>query len=217
MEKVSIISNLLANNNQQRKVKMENSEKLTEKKDLKFYWTMFTAVLSVCLFTFGGGLVIVPLLRKKFVEGLGWFEDDEMMDLVAIAQSTPGPVAINCSTLIGYRLAGIKGALLAVFAAVLPPLVIITIISIAYEAFSENTIVRMALRAMQAGIAAVIADVAFGMGQNVVKPKKILPIVIMVAAFIAAFFLSINVAYIIIACGLIGLFATLFNQRRARA
>jgi len=196
---------------------MENSEKLTEKRDLKFYWTLFTAVLSVCLFTFGGGLVIVPLLRKKFVEGLGWLEDDEMMDLVAIAQSTPGPVAINCSTLIGYRLAGIKGALIAVFAAVLPPLVIITIISIAYEAFSENPIVRMALRAMQAGIAAVIADVAFGMGQNVVKPKKILPIIIMAAAFIAAFFLRINVAYIIIACGLIGLFATLFNQRRARA
>jgi len=192
-------------------------EKATEKKDLKFYWTMFTAVLSVCLFTFGGGLVIVPLLRKKFVEGLGWFEDEEMMDLVAIAQSTPGPIAINCSTLIGYRLAGIRGALTTVFAALLPPLVIITIISFAYEAFSDNTIVRMALRALQAGVAAVIADVAFGMGANVVKPKKILPIVIMVAAFIAAFFLRINVAFIIIACGLIGLFSTMFKQKGAGA
>ena len=196
---------------------MENTEKIPEEKDLKFYWTMFTAVLSVCLFTFGGGLVIVPLLRKKFVEGLGWFEDEEMMDLVAIAQSTPGPVAINCSTLIGYRLAGVKGALLTVFAALLPPLVIISILSIAYEAFRDNIIARMALRAMQAGIAAVIADVAFGMGANVVKPKKVLPIVIMVAAFVAAFFFRINVAYVIIACGLIGLFSTLCTQRRAGA
>jgi len=192
-------------------------EKTIEKKDLKFYWTMFTAVLTVCMFTFGGGLVIVPLLRKKFVEGLGWFEDEEMMDMVAIAQSTPGPVAINCSTLIGYRLAGIRGALLTVFAALLPPLVIITALSIAYEAFRDNTVVRMALRAMQAGIAAVIADVAFGMGANVVKPKKILPIVIMVAAFVAAFFFRVNVALIIICCGLVGLFSTLYTQKGAKS
>ena len=192
-------------------------EKAIEKKDFNFYFTMFKAVFGVCTFTFGGGLVIVPLLRKKFVEGLGWFEDDEMMDLVAIAQSTPGPIAINCSTLIGYRLAGVKGALLAVLAAILPSFIIITAISMAYEAFRDNTIVRMALRAMQAGIAAVIVDVAFDMGVNVVKPRKWLPIVIMIAAFIAAFFLRINVAYIIIACGFIGFLSTLFKQKGAKA
>ena len=189
-------------------------EKALEKKDLKFYWTMFTAVLTVCLFTFGGGFVIVPLLKKKFVEGLGWFEDDEMMDLVAIAQSTPGPVAINCSTLIGYRLAGVKGAFITVFAAMLPPLVIITAISFAYEAFRDNTVVRIVLRAMQAGIAAVIADVAYGMGANVFKGKKMLPIIIMFSAFAAAFFAGINVAVIIICCGLIGLAATLYIQKK---
>jgi len=189
-------------------------ENVTEKKDLKFYWTMFSAVFTVCVFTFGGGFVIVPLLQKKFVEGLGWFESDEMMDLVAIAQSTPGPVAINCSTLIGYRLAGVKGSFIAVFAAVLPALVIITAISFAYEAFRDNIIVRMALRAMQAGIAAIIADVAYGMGKNVFNGKKILPIAIMFVAFAAAFFLGINVAFIIIACGLIGLFSTLYTQKK---
>ena len=189
-------------------------EKTIEQKDFKFYWTMFTAVFTVCLFTFGGGFVIVPLLKKKFAEGLGWFEDDEIMDLVAIAQSTPGPVAINCSTLIGYRLAGVKGAFITVFAAMLPPLIIITAISFAYEAFRDNTIVRIVLRAMQAGIAAVIADVAYGMGTNVFKGKKILPIIIMFAAFGAAFFIGINVAFIIICCGLIGLFTTLYIQKK---
>ena len=99
------------------------------KKDLRFFWTLFVSTFTLSAFTFGGGYVIVPLMRKKFVETLKWIEEDEMMDLISIAQSAPGPIAVNSSIIIGYRLAGIPGALVTTFGTVLPPMVILAVIS----------------------------------------------------------------------------------------
>lgn len=102
-----------------------------------------TFQLSAC--TFGGGFVIIPLMRKKFVEKLHWIEEQEMMDLTAIAQSSPGAIAVNAAILIGYHVAGIPGALLTVLGTVLPPLIIISVISLFYQAFRDNVIVNMAM------------------------------------------------------------------------
>ena len=99
------------------------------KKDFKFFWTLFVSTFTLSAFTFGGGYVIVPLMRKKFVETLKWIEEDEMMDLISIAQSAPGPIAVNSSIIIGYRLAGVPGALVTVFGTVLPPMVVLSVIS----------------------------------------------------------------------------------------
>ncbi|UJF16501.1 chromate transporter [Jeotgalibaca sp. MA1X17-3] len=93
------------------------------------YWTLLKSTFVLSAFTVGGGYVIVPLMQKKFVEDLGWIETEEMLDLVAIGQSMPGVLAVNTSILIGYRIAGLSGALTTVLGTVSPPLFIITIIS----------------------------------------------------------------------------------------
>ena len=123
------------------------------------YRKLFLSTFELSACTFGGGFVIIPLMRKKFVEELGWIEEEEMLDLTAIAQASPGAIAVNASIMLGYHIAGIPGAILAVLGTVLPPLIIISIISMFYQAFRNNVIVSMAMRGMLCGVAAVICDV----------------------------------------------------------
>ncbi len=185
------------------------------KKDTVFsYWTLFLSTFYISAFTFGGGYVIVPLMRKRFVEQYGWIEEQEMLDLIAIAQSTPGPIAVNTSILVGYRMAKVKGALLTMFGTVLPPLIILSILSYGYSAFSNNAVVRSILWGMQAGVAAVVANVVIGMAASVLKQKRWLPIVLMVLAFAAALFLKVNVIFILLACGVIGAADMLLTARK---
>lgn len=178
------------------------------KKDTSFYWTLFLSTFTLSAFTFGGGYVIVPLMQKRFVAELKWIDEEEMLDLVAIAQSSPGPIAVNASIIIGYRMAGIRGALLSVIGTSLPPLIIITIVSYFYLAFRDNPIVNAILFGMQAGVAAVIVNVVINMVQDITKNKLILPIVVMILSFIAAAFTSINIVVILFICGAIGAYTT---------
>lgn len=178
------------------------------KKDASFYWTLFLSTFTLSAFTFGGGYVIVPLMQKRFAKELGWITEEEMLDLVAIAQSSPGPIAVNASIIIGYRMAGIRGALLSVLGTSLPPLVIITIVSYFYLAFRDNAIVNALLFGMQAGVAAVIVNVVIDMVKGITKNKKILPILVMIVAFLAAAFTSINIVIILFICGAIGAYTT---------
>ena len=166
----------------------------------KKYWILFTSCLYISAFTFGGGFVIIPLMRKKFVENLKWLEETEMMDLAAIAQSSPGAIAVNAAILTGYKIGGVLGAMLAMLATILPPMIIIGIISFFYVAFRENVVVNAVLKGMQAGVAAVICDVVIRMGTGVCKEKNVLFILIMAAAFVLTFFLDVNVVYIILGC-----------------
>ena len=130
------------------------------------YRTLFLSTLKLSAFTFGGGFVIIPLMRKRFVEQLHWIEEQEMLDLTAIAQSSPGAIAVNASILVGYHVAGVAGALLSIIGTILPPLVIISVISMFYKAFRDNAIVSMAMTGMLAGVAAVICDVVITMGST---------------------------------------------------
>ena len=118
------------------------------KKDFRFYAKLFFSTFYLSAFTFGGGYVIVPLMRKRFVEQYHWIDEQEMLDLIAIAQSSPGAMAVNASILVGYRLAGLPGALLTVAGTILPPLIIISLVSLAYQAFRENTVVNLLLKGM---------------------------------------------------------------------
>ena len=178
------------------------------------YLTIFLSTLRISACTFGGGWVIIPLLRKRFAEELGWIDEQEMMDLTAIAQCTPGSIAINASILVGYHAGKIPGALVAVLGSVLPPLVIISVISLFYQAFRDNAIVSAAMAGMLCGVAAVILDVVYGMVRDQVKKKKLLPILLMLAAFAAARWLSVNVILIILACAVIGLIEALLRRRK---
>ena len=168
------------------------------------YLTLFLATLQLSAFTFGGGFVIIPLMRKKFVEKLGWIDEQEMLDFTAIAQSSPGAIAVNASILVGYRVAGVPGALLTVCGTILPPLVIISVISLFYAAFRDNAIVSMAMAGMLAGVAAVICDVVYTMGKAVFNLHRVLPVVVMLASFAAVRFLNVNIILIILVCGVVG-------------
>lgn len=183
------------------------------KKDKRFYWNLFFSTFTLSAFTFGGGYVIVPLMQKRFVKELNWIDEDEMLDLVAIGQSAPGPIAVNTSILIGYRMAGIPGAFLTVLGTVLPPLITISVISFFYIAFRDNKIIRALLKGMQAGIAAVIIDVVINMASKIIRNKRMLPIIVMGLSFIAAAVLNVNIVTILLVCGIIGAYTTLRTIR----
>ena len=175
----------------------------------KLFFSTFQ--LSAC--TFGGGFVIIPLMRKKFVEELGWIGEQEMLDLTAIAQSSPGAIAVNAAILVGYHVAGIPGALVTVAGTVLPPLIIISVISCFYQAFRDSPIVNMAMAGMLAGVAAVILDVVVNMAKTVFKEKRWLPVLVMIGSFVAVRFFGVNIILIILICGLIGAADTLLRGR----
>lgn len=181
-------------------------------KDWKFYWKLFSSTFSLSAFTFGGGYVIVPLMRKKFVEEYQWIEEKEMLDLVAIAQSAPGAMAVNASILVGYRLAGILGAFVTILGTVLPPLIILSVISLFYKAFKESAAVNAVLKGMSAGVAAVVADVTVNMAKDIFGEKSVFSCSIMLLSFAAAFFFGVDVKLIILLCGFFGFASVLFRR-----
>lgn len=177
--------------------------KLPEKR--KLLWKLFQSTFMLSAFTFGGGFVIVSLMKKQFVEKLKWLEEDEMLDITAIAQSSPGPIPINAAVILGYRMCGITGSLVAVLGTALPPLLIISVIAYFYEQFRSNTVIAIALQVMRAGVAAVIFDVVINLTVNVCKTRRALYIGLMIMAFIAVVVFDISAMVIILACLLIGL------------
>lgn len=172
------------------------------------YSRLFLSTFQLSACTFGGGFVIIPLMRKKFVEELGWIDEREMMDLTAIAQSSPGAIAVNASILVGYHVAGVPGALLTVLGTVLPPLIIISVISFFYQQFRDNLFVNMAMAGMLAGVAAVICDVVINMTKTIVQLKGVLPILVLIGSFVAVRFFNVNIMIVILVCGMIGAWET---------
>ena len=191
---------------------MEKTE--TKKKNLLL--KLFFSTLYISSFTFGGGFVIVTFMKRKFVDELHWIDEQEMLDLAALAQSSPGAIAVNAAILVGWRVCGFAGMLTAVLGTILPPMLILSVISFFYAAFASNVYVALVLKGMQAGVAAVILDVVCGLGSNVFKEKSGLSIGIMAAAFAAAFFFDVNVIYIILTAGIIGAGKALWIYRKGK-
>ena len=185
---------------------------MKENKLLKLFTTTF--ILSAC--TFGGGFVIVSLYKKKFVEELKWLEEDEMLDITAIAQSSPGPIPVNASVILGYRIHGILGSIVAILGTIIPPFAIISLISIFYKEFKSNQVIAIALQVMRAGVAAVILDVVVNLGMKIIKMKNILYIIVMMVAFIATYFFNLGAMYIIFSCLGIGLINVFLDTRKEK-
>ena len=144
-------------------------------------------------------------MKKRYVEELQWLEEDEMLDVTAITQSAPGPLPVNASVIIGYRIAGVVGSLIAVLGTILPPMIIISVISVFYEQFRTNPYINIALQVMRAGVAAVIFDVVINLATNVVHTKRLLYIAMMLMAFVATYLLGVSAMIIILACLGIGI------------
>ena len=178
---------------------------------------LFFSTLYISAFTFGGGFVIITFMKRKFVDELHWIDMTEMLDLTALAQSSPGAIAVNAAILVGWRVAGLMGMLIAVLGSILPPMLILSVISLCYQAFASNLYVALILKGMQAGVAAVILDVVCGLGSNVIKQKRPILLVIMAVAFLANMVWKVNVIYIILASALMGILLEFMGRKRGEA
>lgn len=168
------------------------------------YRQLFLSTLKLSACTFGGGFVIIPLMRRRFVDELGWIGEQEMLDFTAIAQSSPGAIAVNASILVGYHVAGVPGALVTVAGTVLPPLGILSVVSLFYGAFRDSRVVSLAMAGMLCAVAAVILDVVLGMVGALAKQRRLLPLMVLAGAFVAVRFLGANILLVMALSGLIG-------------
>lgn len=173
--------------------------------------TLFTSTFFISMFTFGGGYVIVPLMKKRFTDELGWIDEDEMLNLVSIGQSAPGPVAVNTSIILGFRMAGIKGALVTTLGTIIPPLLIMTILTYVYLWVRDNPYVNNAMLGMQAGIAAIILSVVIDMGERIIKSKDPIHIAVMIFSLIAAIVLGVNVIWLLAFAAIVGIIYTYYQ------
>jgi chromate transporter len=171
------------------------------------YWKLFFACMGVSALTVGGGYVIVPLMQKRFVEKLGWIDEKEMLEIVAIGQSAPGSIAVNTANLIGWRLLGFPGMVVAVAGSVLPPMLIILLVSVFYLRFRDNPLVSAALAGMTAGAAALVMDAVCTMLYKIIGARRALPVLLCFGAFAAAFFLGANVVFVLVFCAAFGAIA----------
>ena len=170
-----------------------------EKQGLSLYMWLFRTNFFISAFCFGGGYVVIPMIRKYYVEEAQYFEEDELMEMAAIAQSSPGAIAINLSVVSAYRVAGLKGALISAVAAILPPLIILSIISQFYQAFRSNHYISIVLKGMQAGVVALIADFIIDMTRTIFKEQPTSIYLLVPVTFIASFIFEWNVALILLA------------------
>lgn len=177
---------------------------------------LFLSTLSLSAFTFGGGYVIISLMKTKFVDELHWITEDEMLDMTAIAQSSPGAIAVNGAIVVGYKLAGIPGVLISVLGAILPPMVILSVVSLCYNAFISNPVIAALLKGMESGIGAVIASVVWDMAAGIVKQKGVFSIAVMAGSFLACMVWKVNVVFIILAAAALGVFRTLWAEKRGK-
>lgn len=174
---------------------------------------LFVTMLTISAFTFGGGYVIVSIVKKKFVDGLHLLDESEMLDIVSLAQSAPGVMAVNCAVLVGYRLAGVAGAVVCAVATVIPPLIVISVIATVYAFVAENVYVRVIMKGMRAGIAAVILGVAWDMVKaSVKKPAhRILNVFVLLVALAVVIGLSVNVTYVVLSAIVVGVAVAVYD------
>lgn len=183
----------------------------------KILFKLFISTLYLSAFTFGGGYVIVSLMKNKFVDELHWIDETEMLDLIAIAQSSPGAVAVNGAIVVGYKLGGIPGIFCSVLGAIIPPFFIISIISGFYTIFENNKEVQALLAGMRSGVGALIVSVIWDMGSNVMKEKKVFPVIVLICAFVANYWFNVNIMLIIFVCIVLGVVRTVYGNRKEKA
>lgn len=175
---------------------------------------LFFTIMYISTFTFGGGFVMISLIKKRFVDQLHWIDDSEILDITAIAQSTPGAIAVNASILLGYKLAGIPGIIVSVLGMIIPPFFIIGIISYFYNQFINNAIVAIALKGLQIGVAVVIFDVVIDMSGKILKERHIFELLLLTIALFLTLFTDINIMLIVLSAMVIGIIRALINYIR---
>ena len=180
--------------------KASRTEMTTTSISGRTYLWLMAVNLFISTFTFGGGYVVVPMVRRYFVNRKHFFGEEDLMNMAAVAQSTPGAIAINLSALAGYQVAGFPGAAISCIAAIVPPLLILGLISTFYTLFITNALVAAVLKGMLAGVAALIVDLIIDMYALIQKEHSPFLSFMIPAAFLANFIFNINVALILFLC-----------------
>ena len=182
--------------------------------DWKRLWSLFCTFFKIGAFTFGGGYAMIPLIQKEAVEKKGWVTDDDILEIIAIAESTPGPIAINSATFVGYRAAGVFGSFCATFGVVLPSFVVILLISYILRGFQDIAAVQYAFNGIRAGVLALLFKALWGMYKK--SPKGWAAYVVMAGSFVLTAFLDVHVLLVIIGCALFGLITATIAERRVQ-
>jgi len=181
---------------------------------VKELWKIFLTFLKIGAFTFGGGYAMIPLIQKEAVEKNHWVTDEDILDIVAIAESTPGPIAINAATFVGYRVKGFAGALAATFGVVLPSFVVILTISYVLQQFRDWKVVDYAFRGIRAGVLVLMLKALFKMFKT--NKKSTVGYIIMGLSFVLTALVGVNTFLVILLCGLLGLVSSLMAERGMR-
>ncbi len=189
---------------------------MNNKSNAKKNLILFLYSLYLSSFTFGGGFVIVSFMKKIYIDKLHWIDEKEMLDITTIAQSSPGAIAVNASLLLGYKINGILGAFCAMLGTIIPPIIIICVVSLIYNLVITSAVVGAIMLAMQAGISAIICDVCINLSMVVAKEKNYFAIIIMPTAFCLTFFLKVNVLFLILPCIALGLGIALYKNHKLK-
>ena len=178
----------------------------------KTLWQVFLSFFKIGAFTFGGGYAMIPLIQNEAVEQRHWVTDDDILEVVAIAESTPGPIAINSATFVGYKAAGVLGSVCATLGVVLPSFVIILALSFVLRQFHELEAVRYAFFGIRAGVLALLVKALWTMYQK--SPKGWVSYVVMAASFVLTAIFDVNVIFVIIGCAVFGVATSFWLERR---
>lgn len=179
---------------------------------MKKLWELFITFFRIGAFTFGGGYAMIPLIQKEVADNKKWVSDEDILDIVAIAESTPGPIAINAATFIGYKTAGVKGSAVATLGVVLPSFVIISVIAYLLTEFAHIRVVRYAFFGIRAGVLALVSKSLYTMYKK--APKGISASLISLLSFIFVAFGNVNTLLVIALGAVAGLIITYIKARR---
>lgn len=182
------------------------------KRTPKEYFTLFLTFFKIGAFTFGGGYAMIPLIQKEVVDKHKWVTADDILEVIAIAESTPGPIAINAATFVGYKFGGFFGAFCATLGVVTPSFVIIALLSSVIRQFQDNKVVQYAFYGIRAGVLALIVKAMINMYRKC--PKSPVAYFIFAFSFIMVALLDIKAIYVLIGCALIGLGASFYARRK---
>ena len=193
---------------------MKNNRTINSKKKKNDILTLFLVFLKIGAFTFGGGYAMIPLIQREVVENRKWLDDEDILDIIAIAESTPGPIAINAATFVGFRVAGFWGSLISTLGVVLPSVLIILLISYLLAFFEDLTVIKYAFWGIRACVLALLCKAWWGMFKK--SKKTIISMIIAVCAFVLTAVIGIDSIYVIIGCAAVGLVSSLIIERREK-
>lgn len=185
---------------------------MNAKQKIRVLISLFLSFLKIGTFTFGGGYAMIPLIQREIVQKRGWINDDDILEIIAISESTPGPIAINMATFIGYRTGGVIGAFCATFGVVLPSFVIISIIACLLGEFQNIKAVKYAFWGIHAGVLSLIVKALYTMYKK--TGKNAVSYIVMALAFVSVAVFKINVLLVIVTSAVIGIVTSFYARRR---